>query len=122
MKLEDDREGLRLELRHPDRYRCANCKSPFRGTVIDGLWCSKECVIVPAVSDNPNDWPRQHYSPPIDGRPKKAKRSFASPEDARRTIGLWRKTWTGAKFQDKQIYCCTYCFQWHIGGPSKSKG
>jgi hypothetical protein len=87
----------------PRRKRCLTCNRCFGFDVIEGKFCAYECAGRPRPSDDPEQWPREHYVLK-DGRrmPKRSYRSLAHAEQA-------------AGRERKQAYLCDYCGTWHIG-------
>lgn len=86
---------------YPERRRCLACRKFFSFLVVKRLYCSYECAGVPAPSDNPADWPREHRTASGD-----AKASYAHPGEVR-----------SAQTNEANIhlYPCNYCFTYHLG-------
>lgn len=90
--------------RYPERKRCLACRRYFGFLVVDGLYDSWECAPRGRPSDNPDDWPREHYVP-MPGGVRREKHSYWTLQEAERV----------AARHDKDAYQCGYCLQWHIG-------
>lgn len=91
-------------LLYPDRKRCLACRRYFGFLVVDGLYDSWECAPRGRPSDNPEDWPREHYVP-LPGGVKREKHSYWYRSGAERA----------ADRQGKGAYRCGYCRNYHIG-------
>lgn len=88
----------------PHRMRCAKCRCFFGFEIIDGLYDLYECAGQTPPSQNPDDWPRQHYA--IVRGVRRAKQVYILPSDAE----------IDALREGKKAYWCEYCRYYHIGG------
>jgi len=92
-------------LLYPERQRCKKCRLYLGGfAVLKRLYCSYDCAGVAMPSENPDDWPRQHFAR-YKGR-KTAKIAYDYPEqpDERKQ-----------RFSDLVTYLCEYCLMYHLG-------
>jgi len=89
--------GLTL---YPARQRCRKCRRYFGPLVVDGQWCSYHCAGKDVPSDDPNEWPRQHYRQGFG--PRVAKVAYLCEADALASPG-----------GRAAVYRCTYCWMWH---------
>lgn len=96
--------AINRKLLYPERKRCAACRKYFCWSVIDGLYDSRECAGLEPLSDDPADWPREHYVRDHD-RPVRKKVDWLYEDRAKRK----------ARKEGKEAYRCNYCFGWHIG-------
>lgn len=98
-------------LLYPERKRCFACRSYFCFLVLDLLYCSYGCAGHSEPSQDPADWPREHYSMKWKSSERVAKRDWTYQHVAERA----------ARKREKQAYQCTYCLGWHIGSPDPAK-
>lgn len=92
---------------YPDRQRCRKCRRFFGAAVIRGQWCSYHCAGMDVPSDDPADWPREHYKRTRISQPPVPKSSFNSEAEARARIPRGDASLT--------LYVCKYCGTWHMG-------
>lgn len=105
----------RDDLVWPERQRCLACRGPLGSTVVHGRYCSWGCAGMPAPSQDPDDWPRQHYHV-FHGR-REEKAAYRSAGDARAAMLV-----RGPEGRHLQTYLCDYCGMWHLGKTRLSRG
>jgi hypothetical protein len=102
----------------PERQRCRHCRRYFGFTVIQGLYCSRECAGLPTRSDpvpfrgNLADLPRECRN--TNWRGARPKVRYVSEQDALEVADEMDSTRRKLR-PDAKVYQCSHCGYYHIG-------
>lgn len=77
----------------------------FGFAVIDGLYCSWRCAGRSGPSEDPADWPREHFTKAPHSDRRRPKHGYLTQGEAEQAA-IWNH---------KTAYRCSYCSEFHIG-------